>query len=164
MTLASATGASSSVKRLSIAAANKKSAAAKIVKTRTKPTDNAPAGIARIFVLGFRASYSLSARRLKAMAVDRAPTIARVIQRICIAVGRPWAASTAPRKAKGSANSVCSILIISSVGPMFFRIIKGPREFLFFSLSLWERVGERVVGLRPPHPTIIQRERELFKY
>src|SRR6185369_2441961 len=53
--------------------------------------------------------------RLKAIAVERAPTIATVIQTICHPVGRPRAASTAPRKANGSANSVCSILIISSV-------------------------------------------------
>src|SRR5438270_9650007 len=53
--------------------------------------------------------------RLKAIAVERAPNIATLIQTICHAVGIPRAASTAPRNANGSANSVCSILIISSV-------------------------------------------------
>src|ERR1043165_8567774 len=38
---------------------------------------------------------------------------------ICHALGIPRAARTAPRKANGSANSVCSILIISSVVRMF---------------------------------------------
>src|SRR5205085_3227615 len=58
--------------------------------------------------------------RLKAIAAERAPTIAAVIQSACHQVGRPVAvkpraASSAPKKAKGSAKSVCSILIISSV-------------------------------------------------
>src|SRR6266567_6050765 len=57
--------------------------------------------------------------RLKAMAVERAPTIATVIQTSCNADGTPPAANTAPRKANGNANSVCSILIISSVVRMF---------------------------------------------
>src|SRR6185503_8441823 len=57
--------------------------------------------------------------RLKAIAVERAPTIAMVIQKICLMVGRPFAASTAPSNANGSANSVCSILIISSVTRTF---------------------------------------------
>src|SRR6266699_7252216 len=57
--------------------------------------------------------------RLKAMAVERAPTIATVIQTSCHAVGTPPAANTAPRKANGNAKSVCSILIISSVVRMF---------------------------------------------
>src|SRR5205085_3355112 len=49
------------------------------------------------------------------MAAERAPTIATAIQNSCHADGKPRAASTAPNKAKGSAKSVCSILIISSV-------------------------------------------------
>src|SRR6187455_3297522 len=59
--------------------------------------------------------------RLKAIAVERAPTIAMQIQRICRRAGKPFAASTAPRNANGNAKSVCSILIISSVMPTFFR-------------------------------------------
>src|SRR5262245_45869605 len=58
--------------------------------------------------------------RLKAMAVERAPTIATVIQRTCHAVGKPPAARMAPRKANGKAKRVCSILIILSVVRMFF--------------------------------------------
>src|SRR4030095_14843710 len=78
-TLPRAIGASSNVNRLSMAAAVKKIAAEIIVKTTTKPKGRVPAGIARICVLGLRASYSRSTIRLKAMAVDRAPTIATVI-------------------------------------------------------------------------------------
>src|ERR1044072_4594940 len=98
-----------------MAAARKKIAALRMVNTQIKPTDKAPAGIARIFVRGLRASYSRSAIRLKAIAVERAPTMATMIQIICHGLGMPPAPRTAPRNAKGSANSVCSILIISSV-------------------------------------------------
>src|SRR5438128_11822053 len=73
--------------------------------------------------------------RLKAIAVERAPTIATEIQTICDAVGIPRAASTAPRKANGSANSVCSILIISSVVRMFF-VIAATVAYLTRSLLL----------------------------
>src|SRR5439155_25347597 len=99
MTLASATGDSISVKRLSIAAARKKIAELINVKPQTNAADKTPAGIARIFVRGLRASYSRSAMRLKAIAVERAPTIAITIQTICHGEGIPRAASTAPRNA-----------------------------------------------------------------
>src|SRR6266567_7826334 len=120
--LASATGERMSVKRFNIAAVRKKMLALKMVNAQTKPTDRTPLGIARILVRGLRVSYSRSAMRLKDIAVDRAPTIAMVIQTICQGVGIPRAANTAPRKANGSANSVCSILIISSVVRMFLKI------------------------------------------
>src|ERR1043165_352277 len=66
--------------------------------------------------------------RLKAIAAERAPTIATVIQSACQRVGspvavNPRAASSAPRKAKGSAKSVCSILIISSVVRMLLAAV-----------------------------------------
>src|ERR1043165_2513310 len=99
--LKSATGARIRVKRLSIVAAMKKSAAEIIVNAQTKLTESAPAGIARLRVRGLRASISRSAMRLKAIAQERAPTIASVIQRNCRSVGSPLAAKTAPRKAKG---------------------------------------------------------------
>src|SRR5437868_14452581 len=102
--LARATGDNSNVKRLSMAAARKKIAALTNVNTKTNVTDNAPAGIARNFVRGMRASYSRSAIRLKAIAVERAPTMEMTIQTICHSEGRPRAASTAPRKANGNAN------------------------------------------------------------
>src|SRR2546423_12355908 len=132
MRLAKATGARKSVRRFSIAAATKKIAALTIVNPHTNPTDSAPLGIARTFVRGLRASYSRSAMRLKAIAVERAPTIAIVIHTSCHDVGIPRAASSAPRNAKGSANSVCSILIISSVMRMFLKtvIISGLDEGL----------------------------------
>src|ERR1044072_3218070 len=105
--------------RFSSAAVRKNKAAAAIVNTHTKPTDNKPAGKALEAVRGFFASNVLSAIRLHAIAAERAPTIATTIQRICQAVGRPLAASTAPRNANGNANSVCSILIISRVSRVF---------------------------------------------
>src|SRR5438270_8908504 len=66
--------------------------------------------------------------RLKAIAAERPPTIARVIQSACHHVGsprgvKPRAASNAPRKANGSAKSVCSILIISSVVRMLLAAV-----------------------------------------
>src|SRR6185436_2724338 len=93
--------------------------AATIVNTQTKPTESRPAGNALEAVRGFFASKLLSAMRLNAIAAERAPTIATTIQRICQAVGSPLAAKTAPRNANGNANSVCSILIISSVSRVF---------------------------------------------
>src|SRR5712692_3696656 len=60
--------------------------------------------------------------RLNAIAVERAPTIATAIHRICEKLGRPCAASTAPSNANGNAKSVCSILIISSVVRMLLTI------------------------------------------
>src|SRR5437763_1987975 len=85
----------------------------------------------RTFVRGLRASYSRSAIRLKAIAVERAPTIATIIQTICHAVGIPRAANTEPRNANGSANSVCSILIISSVVRTLLTIRVGILDCLF---------------------------------
>jgi hypothetical protein len=61
--------------------------------------------------------------RLKAIAAERAPTIATVIQSNCHTAGSPRAASTAPSSAKGSAKSVCSILIISSVVRMLRAVV-----------------------------------------
>ncbi len=61
--------------------------------------------------------------RLKAIAAERAPTIATTIHRIWRGDGRPLAASTAPRKANGSAKRVCSILIISSVKRVFLMTV-----------------------------------------
>src|SRR5580765_300195 len=55
-TLASATGANSSVRRFSIAAATRKIAALTMVNAQANRTDREPAGIARIFVRGLRAS------------------------------------------------------------------------------------------------------------
>src|SRR6266542_2079070 len=94
--------------------------------------DKRPVGRARLEVRGLRASYSRSTMRLKAMAVERAPTIATVIQRICFGEGNPLAASTAPRKANGNAKSVCSILIISSVT----RMLRSRGGMVWLSLLL----------------------------
>ena len=86
-------------------------------------------GRARMLVRGFCASKSRSTRRLKAIAVERAPTIASVIHSICRSVGTPRAASNAPKKANGKAKSVCSIFIISSV----------VRRFLLVSVNAFMR-------------------------
>src|ERR1041384_1287318 len=136
--LASATGASRSVSRFNIAAATKKSVAAVNVKAQTNFLESRPAGSARMRVRGLAASNVSSARRVKAIAVERAPTIATVIQSSCHAVGTPCAASTAPKKAKGSAKSVCSILIISSV----VRMSRVAAESL-------AAIGERFVNVVP---------------
>src|SRR5215470_15253874 len=77
--------------------------------------ESVPAGIARVAVRGFAASICASARRLKAMAADRADTMHNTIQPSCAAWGKPPAASMAPHRAKGSANTECSHLIISRV-------------------------------------------------
>ena len=69
-------------------------------------TDTAPEGISRRAVRGFTASTSRSTIRLNAIAEERAPTIATRIQRIVPAFGKPPAASTAERRAKGSAKIV----------------------------------------------------------
>jgi len=133
-TLASATGASINVNLLSMAAASRNSAADTIVNAHTKPTDNRPAGNALIAVLGFLASNWRSTMRLKAIAVDRAPTIATTIHNSCFSEGIPFAAKTAPNKAKGNANKVCSILIISSV-ILVFRITVDTAGVLSSNLS-----------------------------
>src|SRR5260370_35932375 len=113
MTLAKAIGERISVSLLSIAAANKKMPAPAIVNINTKTTESFPAGIARAFVRGLRASEYLSALRLKAIAVERAPTIAIAIHRSCAKLGRPRAANTVPIQAHGYAISESSLLIIS---------------------------------------------------
>ena len=56
---------------------------------------------------------SRSTSRLNAIAALRAPTIATTIHTTVRHGGIPRAASNMPRNANGSANSVCSILIIS---------------------------------------------------
>ena len=85
------------------------------MNAQAKGSESWPAGRARSRVRGLAASMCRSAMRLKAIAQERAPTIASAIQSNCRGAGSPPAASTAPSSAKGSAKSVCSILIISSV-------------------------------------------------
>jgi hypothetical protein len=73
---------------LSISEARKKSAAETTVNAHAKRTDSSPAGMARVRVRGLAASIRRSAMRLKAIAAERAPTIATVIQTACQRVGR----------------------------------------------------------------------------
>src|SRR5262249_17999922 len=87
----------------------------------TNRASTSPDGSARPAVRGLAASIRRSAILLNAIAADLAPTIASVIQIIFSTQNHTGlgpisrAASVAPRKANGSANRVCSILIISSV-------------------------------------------------
>ena len=74
--------------------------------------------MARMRVRGLAASSEASARRLKAIAAERAVTMQTMIQKICMGRGKPWAASMAPVSANGSAKMECSHLIISRVTPM----------------------------------------------
>jgi len=66
--------------RLSCAAARIKIAHETTTKVVTKPGVRAPAGSARVRVRGLAASMDASATRLKAMAAERALTIAMMIQ------------------------------------------------------------------------------------
>ena len=69
-----------------------------------------PAGSSRPAVRGLRASISASISRFSAIASDRAPTIATVIQTRSCALGTASTARNAPTYANGSAKTVCSIL------------------------------------------------------
>jgi hypothetical protein len=60
------------------------------VKPKTKPRESRPAGMARVRVRGLAASSSASAQRLKAMAQERAATMATRIQPSVRQAGRPW--------------------------------------------------------------------------
>ena len=78
--------------------------------------------MARLLVRGLAASNSASAQRLKAMAQERAATIATRIQATFCQPGNPLAASNIAVKAKGSAKMECSHLIISIVVRVLTRI------------------------------------------
>src|SRR5215472_2793896 len=83
--------------------------------------------------------------RLSVMAAERAATIATTIHKTCRSVGQPCAvaraASSAPVSAKGSANTECSNLIISStvrMRPAIASVLRlpargaaGPAEHFF---------------------------------
>ncbi len=69
-------------------------------------------------VRGFSASMSASTRRLKAMAAERAATMATQIQPRVRRDGTPLAAMTAPVSPKGSVRKECSHLIMSRVTRM----------------------------------------------
>src|SRR5579864_4199255 len=102
-------------KRLSWDAAKTKIAQETSTNVITKPGVRVPAGRARIWVRGLAASMEASARRLKAIAAERAATMATTIQASVRVFGRPFAASMAPQRANGSTNTECSHLIISRV-------------------------------------------------
>ena len=64
--------------------------------TSTCATESAPDGSSRDAVRGLRASIERSMSRLSAIASERAPTIATVIQSSCDADGTASRASSAP--------------------------------------------------------------------
>src|SRR3954471_5612819 len=117
--MASATGDSRNASQFNSHAARTSSALEATTKIATKVLESAPAGIARDDVRGFSASNLASTSRLKAIAAERAPTIATTIHKSCGAEGKPLAASIAPHSAKGSAKIECSHLIISKVVLVF---------------------------------------------
>src|SRR5436853_1734709 len=115
--IAKARGDNANASRFNWNAANMKMADETATNSVTKRGVRLPAGSARVRVRGLAASIAASARRLKAMAAERAEIMATTIQSSCAADGNPRAASVAPVSANGSANTECSHLIISNVAP-----------------------------------------------
>src|SRR5579859_4924412 len=113
------------VSRLSRHAPITKSTQQAAINAATNCGESFPAGMARVAVRGLAASIRASARRLKAMAAERAATMHTMIQPSWAAPGTPRAASIAPHRAKGSAKIECSHLIICSVVLMLERIGTG---------------------------------------
>src|SRR5208282_5607845 len=124
---ASATGDSISAKRFNCDAARMKIAHEARTNVLTNTGVNCPTGNARVAVRGLAPSIAASARRLKAMAAERAETMATTIHASCRHAGRPPAASMAPQSANGSAKMECSHLIISSV---IFRFRKKATDLI----------------------------------
>src|SRR5439155_22069853 len=124
-TIASANGESARVTRLSCDAPSTNTAEEITTNVVTNAGVRVPAGRARVCVRGFTASIVASARRLKAIAAERAETIATIIHPSWWMDGRPLAASMAPHSAKGSAKTECSHLIISSVTRRLCRMGMG---------------------------------------
>ncbi len=89
-------------------AAKTNTAAESAQKTDASSAETRPAGMSRAFVRGFTASIPRSATRLKAIAAERAPTIATRIQKSVGRGGTPRAARTAESSANGSAKIVCA--------------------------------------------------------
>src|SRR5438067_95148 len=107
---ASGIGQSQCVFGASCQTATRKSASEAAQKRATCARDSWPLGSSRVAVRGLRASIAASISRLSAIASDRAPTIASVIQTRSCADGVPPIARKAPTYANGSAKTVCSIL------------------------------------------------------
>ncbi len=108
--MASASGESAKASRFSIAAANTKTAAAIAVNVHAVARLSAPRGISRSRVRGFSASMRASAMRLKAIAAERAPTMATITQSQTRTGGQAPSRCTAkrtPESAKGSAKTEC---------------------------------------------------------
>src|ERR1022692_1909738 len=89
--------------------AKRKSPSDTAQNSATWTTDSWPLGSSRPAVRGLRASSRASISRLSAIASDRAPTIATVIQTRSCPLGHAFTARNAPTYANGSAKTVCSI-------------------------------------------------------
>jgi hypothetical protein len=89
--------------------AKRKIASETAQNSTTCTIDSWPLGISRPAVRGLRASSLASIKRLSAIASDRAPTIATVIQTRSCPLGHAFTARNAPTYANGSAKTVCSI-------------------------------------------------------
>src|SRR5450432_2552872 len=81
-TTPSAMGDNMSARRFSCHAASTNTAQETMTKAATDPDVSVPAGRARLRVRGFAASMEASASRLKAMAAERAATMATMIQTV----------------------------------------------------------------------------------
>jgi hypothetical protein len=115
-----ASGASFKHSELSMAEAPRNAMVQMAMKPQAKRAERCPAGRWRLAVRGLRPSMSASRTRLKAMATERAATIATTIQssfqpRPSVEKFASRQARRAPVRANGSANTECSNLIISRV-------------------------------------------------
>jgi len=142
----SATGDRSKARGFSLCAANIRIAEVTTTNHATNDLLSLPAGSARIFVRGLVASMVASAKRLKAMAAERAATSATMIQMEVRRLGMPRAAKTAPVRPKGSVRTECSHLIISRVVPMLRRkdtvdcnLESDPADL---AAALWQRAAD----------------------
>src|SRR6266700_4622889 len=123
--MAKATGARKKARRFNCHAATTNTAEETAINFLTKSGVNVPRGSARARVRGLAASIEASARRLKAIAAERAATIATIIHKSWCRLGMPRAASIAPQRANGRAKTECSHLIISSVITALFGVAQN---------------------------------------
>src|SRR5436309_4179758 len=90
-----------------------KAAAEKRLAVAMNLRERSPAGTARFWVRGFRASSRASANRLKDIAAVLAKTTARATFPSTSRGGRPGVAKKAAATAKGRAKTECEILMAS---------------------------------------------------
>ncbi len=106
--MARAAGERARARGFSMAQAKTKTAAAPRVNAHAAGRLMAPRGISRFRVRGLSASSRWSAIRLKAMAAERAPTMATTTQSQTMGPGQKpirWMAKSTPESAKGRAKT-----------------------------------------------------------